>query len=371
MILVCPSCDSKFKVPDNAIPPEGRKVRCANCGNAWHATKADELKPAPKPAARAAAPARATRPQPAAPAMDYTPPAQEVDAGTAAQAAALRRAVVEEEEETPVADTHENPFDEGLGDGASEYAPGDDESSFRSSIDEVSQQDDSFGETPEFDGENEYAIDDASGEYDEDDLEAYDEDDILARRRGDLRRAAQRRSAAIKRKVLTAGWALLLIFIFGVLGALFFMKETVVNTFPGTIQLYEYFADKQANARFQPETDEPLTPPITETEVYVKAGLFEDKLRYEEEGGQYYLVIEGELENTGSRAASVPKVELSILDSRRRVLDQWVYDPPGLVLRRGSTLKFATRRLAPAGAQSVEVKPLEGTRSDNRAPSRL
>ena len=96
-----------------------------------------------------------------------------------------------------------------------------------------------------------------------------------------------------------------------------------------------------------------------------------DRLRYETIDGEQYLMIEGELENTGLRAASVPKVEISILDRRRQVIDQWIFDPPGLVLRRQSKLRFETRRLAPAGANSVEVRPLEGTRSDNRAPSRL
>lgn len=347
-------------------------MRCANCGNAWHATKADELKPTPKPAARGSAPAQAGASSAvSSAAMDYTAPAQEVDAGTAAQAAALRRAVVEEDVETPATDAHENPFDEGLGDGGADYAPGEDESSFRTSIEQSSYEGDGFEETPEFDGENEYAIDDESGEHDEDDLEAYDEDDILARRRGELRRDAERRSASLKRKVLTAGWALLLIFVLGVIGSLFFMKETVVNAFPGTIQLYEYFTDKQANARFKPETDEPLTPPITETEVYVSADLFRDQMRVERVDGQDQVLIVGRLKNTGQRAANVPKVEIKILDRNRRVLDQWVFDPPGLVLRRLSELRFETTRPVPPGMASIEVRPLEGTRSDNRAPSRL
>ena len=186
-----------------------------------------------------------------------------------------RRAVVTEEEESPISEVHEDPFDEGMEAGGSDYAPSADESSFRTSIDEASYENDGFDEAPEFDGENEFAIEaEGSDEYDEEDPEAYDEDDILARRRGELRRAAERRSASIKRKVLTVGWALLLVFVLGVIGSLFFMKETVVNTFPGTIQLYEYFADKQANARFKPDTDKPLTRPITETEVYVKAGIY-------------------------------------------------------------------------------------------------
>jgi predicted Zn finger-like uncharacterized protein len=36
MILTCPSCGTQYAVKDGAIPPGGRKVRCAACGHSWH-----------------------------------------------------------------------------------------------------------------------------------------------------------------------------------------------------------------------------------------------------------------------------------------------------------------------------------------------
>ncbi len=35
MRLVCPNCEAKYEVPDDAIPDTGRDVQCANCGHAW------------------------------------------------------------------------------------------------------------------------------------------------------------------------------------------------------------------------------------------------------------------------------------------------------------------------------------------------
>jgi predicted Zn finger-like uncharacterized protein len=53
MKLTCPECTQSFSVPDNAIGPKGRKLRCSKCSHEWHQTlEMLEEKKAPKPAAK-------------------------------------------------------------------------------------------------------------------------------------------------------------------------------------------------------------------------------------------------------------------------------------------------------------------------------
>ncbi|WP_395945260.1 MJ0042-type zinc finger domain-containing protein [Brevundimonas sp.] len=59
MILTCPACATSYFIRDDAMGPNGRKVRCKTCGEVWHASNDEPLELSLEPEAAASEPASA------------------------------------------------------------------------------------------------------------------------------------------------------------------------------------------------------------------------------------------------------------------------------------------------------------------------
>ncbi|MBX9795540.1 MJ0042-type zinc finger domain-containing protein [Sphingomonas sp.] len=80
MILDCSACGTRYLVPDTAIGPDGRTVRCANCKHSWFQEGASAQALAAAAAAPVAQPAPAPQPATPAAAQPATAPAEDYDA---------------------------------------------------------------------------------------------------------------------------------------------------------------------------------------------------------------------------------------------------------------------------------------------------
>lgn len=86
MLLVCPSCRTRYVVPDSAIGAAGRQVRCASCRHSWFQEGPSSVAPPRIAPVAQAAPAESARTQPASPPPTIAQPAPVPEA--AAQPAA-------------------------------------------------------------------------------------------------------------------------------------------------------------------------------------------------------------------------------------------------------------------------------------------
>lgn len=282
MRINCPNCSASFQVADGALGATGRKVRCARCGNVWHAMPFEE--PEPEPDFEAMDP-----PSP------ISPPT---------------------EEEWKAALNEDDSADEAEAEAADDPAP------------------DPFDDPPD-DGEAA-----PSGEAPEAAPEPVASAATAATKRGvkiKPKRKANAAEAFLNRVVRTAqalppglANAIAAGVVLVVLGVGFFMRESVVRTFPDFAQLYAGVG----------------------LAVNLRGLEFEDVRTYREvDGATPVLVVDG-LVRTVDQAneRKVPQLRFSLISSNGREVYAWTMDPARSSLKPGETFRFKSRLAAPPEA---------------------
>lgn len=357
MILSCPSCQTQFNVPDGAISAEGRKVRCASCHHVWHATPQDAVQPAPRPM-----PARAPATRAAPPRNPYEGAqaaegarGTEMDPAVASRMEAIRREMMDQAAPQDGETADGSDEDEG----AEPTQPPGLDGARPSDLDTV------LGSIRAAAGEAGVDVDDDE----EDQAEVYgpaqDADDALARLSARTRKEGAREQEDKRRRMMLGFWALLGLIWIGLPVMLFGFPDTVLAVWPKSQVIYDAISSGSDVERFR-DGAESLSTPITEEPEVVEALL--DPPRTEERAGQIALVLSGYVENRGRRSARVPRLRISVLDSRSQVVDYWDFDPPGRIITRGQKLVFEQERApVPPGANQVIVTVLEGQYSNTEA----
>lgn len=306
MELACPSCATRFTVPDGAIGPKGRKLKCSQCGHTWR-----QMPPEPE-AARAPRDMRSEAPEPtrAKEEEETLPPAGPVplEMEPRGNGPAPDRA-------DGVHSTDDDPF-ESLGgrvdDGEDPLAGFD----FDRSDEGEPFSDLGFGEGEE--GE------DGDGSN-LDDLLSSEPEPIPAMFAGRESAPAKGRSSALV-------WLLvLLVVVGGMLGGAWFFRERLVDTVPQLERFYE-----MAGIAAAPLGHGLLFKDVTSDLV--------------DRGNGQTLVVRGFITNESDRDRPVPYLRLDLFGADEALLDTVVAEPPKPVLAADETVGFRIQADNPSAA---------------------
>lgn len=324
MELNCPQCAAHFLVPDGAIGPKGRKLKCAKCGHTWR-----QMPPEQDVPASAATPD--VMPEMEAPAPSAPPPPPEEDMAAAMppvedgppvpmemEPGKRQNSAPPEAGELPLSSDRESA---GLGEDDDPLAGLDFGDSDLSGLDDLAEpgRDDRRGGEPDLDdflGSDPEPIPDMFSRDGSD-----DDDGLSAQKKGKL------------------GSVLLgLVVVLGLIGGgLYMARSQVVRLLPQAEPLYAALGIPVdalgVGLRFNDVTSERLVRDGTDT-----------------------LVVRGFIANTTDTPRDVPYLRLALFDATDAVVQDMVAEPPQLSLDGGATTGFRIQLENPsAAARRFEV----------------
>ena len=266
MILGCPNCESKFRVPDGAIGPNGRKVKCRKCGNQWHANQDDDLE-----GGMADIPANAQGP---------------VDAGSMDDIARSLIAKMDSDDADapppPAAPEMGPEVDPEVEDEPDAPAPPPEDVEF-------GPQTNAYGGQNEDDRPEDFPTLGRGGDF------GSDSDFVMEERRHHKPGRTPR-----------AAWLILLVAILGAAGYLYLERNAVVHTYPPAEKLYRMIGLKPDLVGYGLELPQPQSGRLGGTPTT--------------------LFLEGVVRNTLDTAIDIPMLQGSLMDSDGNAIHTWTFE---------------------------------------------
>lgn len=308
MIISCPACGTRYAVPETAIGPEGRTVRCAKCKNSWF-QESEPLELGQEAERQPEAPPAPDGPAPDGPVVSNKP-ASQVTPGPSVDHWRSEEPETSSEPETP---PHSEPEPEAKPEAKPE------QESFAGTVDPLA----SSGEGE--DGDDRY-YDDADNAFGDDDYEDDYEEDTSS---FDYRPPFTRRRNSLKMWTIAAG--------------VFAMLAT------GTVLAANYYGL-------------PDWLPIQRPEFGIGKSDLEldfpaDRQRKEVlESGEEIFQVRGSISNVGQESETVPSLLIVFRDAREKNVYSWVVVPSKRELAPGESLNVteAITDIPPA-AQAAEI----------------
>jgi predicted Zn finger-like uncharacterized protein len=306
MILTCPSCGTKFRIPDDALGDTGRKLRCAACKHVWFET------PAPPETAETFAPTivEETPPPPCAP--DAAPAQSDLqdqpdttsDADQTAEEATppvdAQPSAVYAEQDTEVLAPEREP--------EPEVSDNDNHTGLASDTIKPKQRDGEARTEPTFDISRVVAPD-----------------------------AAPEEKPRKKRRSGAKAFLLFLLLIVAVGYGLYELRNHIMRNIPATIDYYEMAGL--------------VGPPNSFNLEYRDEGL-----SVEVQGDHSLLVVSGRIVNTGSQFQRLPELRAEILDITGAVVLDWSFKAAAVGLGPGDQTTYrATYPDPPRGDDLFEI----------------
>lgn len=315
MILVCPECESRFKVKPEAIGDSGRVVKCAKCGHKWKATK-DELqepgsaspktatKKAPsKAAAKTASPKKASGAKTSVPKADApkadAPKAKQPDPAPDLESASEADSAVEETDVAlPPMEDFSNPPKSDPGDTSSE---GDDE--------------DDFTPPP------------PPPMADEADMPPLPPPDLKIK---------PRKTVPVKRQSPLKAWIALGVILVILSSAFMLLQGAITEAYPPAIKIYKVLGLPVDELGYGLELPQPQAEALRD-------------------GEERKLVISGVVENTTDEPVDIPLLRGSLKNTDGEDLYSWAFKPSEAQAFPGETIAYETTIPTVAGATSIEI----------------